>query len=90
MSSRERRGGGVFGRHGVSDQTRKQRVARAPGFTGMTAVDVLGSVDELTDGTGGSVDCRHGGENRSISEIPVELPILREDFRCCLESRTSS
>lgn len=56
MSSRERRGGGVFGRHDRSDQTRKQRAAQAPGFTGMTAVDMLGSVDELTDGTGGSVD----------------------------------
>ncbi len=60
MSSRERRGGGVFGRHGRTDQTRKQRVAQAPGFTGMTAVDVLGRVDELTDGTGGSVDAVMG------------------------------
>lgn len=36
----------------------------------MTAVDVLGRVDELTDGTGGSVDVVMGGGNRSISEIP--------------------
>ncbi len=56
MSSRERRGGGVFGRHDRSDQARKQRVAQAPGFTGMTAVDLLGSVNDLTDGTGGWVD----------------------------------
>lgn len=56
LSRRECRGGGVFGRRGRSDQTRKQRVPQAPRFTGMTAVDVLGSVDELTDGTGGSVD----------------------------------
>ena len=41
-------------------QTRVQRVAEALGFTGMTAVEVLGSVDELTDGTGGSVDAVTG------------------------------
>jgi hypothetical protein len=56
MSGKERRGGGVFGRHGRSYQIRRPRVAQALGLTGMTAVEVLGSVDELTDGTGGSVD----------------------------------
>ena len=60
MSGTERRGGGVFGKHGRSDHTRRQRVAQAPGFTGMTAVEVVGSVDELTDGTGGSVDAVTG------------------------------
>jgi hypothetical protein len=29
---------------------------RPQGFTGMTVVDVLGSVDELADGMGGSLD----------------------------------
>ena len=62
MSSKERWGGGVFGRHGRSYQTRRQRVAQARGFTGMTAVEVLGSVDELADGTGGSVDAATGVE----------------------------
>jgi hypothetical protein len=56
MSGKERRGGGVFGRRDRSYQTPRQRVAQALGFTGMTAVEVLGSVDELTDSTGGSVD----------------------------------
>jgi len=55
MSGKERRGGGAFGRHGRSYQTWRQRIAQALGFTGMTAVEVLGSVDELTDGAGGSV-----------------------------------
>ena len=36
----------------------------------MTAVDKLGRVDELADGTGGSVDAVT--DNRSISGIPVE------------------
>ena len=38
----------------------------------MTAVDVLGRVDALTDGTGGSVDAVMGAGNRSISEIPAK------------------
>ncbi len=59
MSSRERRGGGVFGRHGRSDQTRKQRAA---GVARIAAVDVLGSVDEMTDGTGTSVDAAVGAD----------------------------
>src|SRR2546425_3399078 len=37
----------------------------------MVAVDVLGRVDELADGTGGSVD-RHWDGDRSISGIPRE------------------
>jgi hypothetical protein len=37
----------------------------------MTAVEVLGSVDELAAGTGGSIDACHGGGNLSILEIPV-------------------
>jgi len=50
----------------------------------MTAVDVLGSVDELTDGTGGSVDARHGGENRSISEIPAKRVVPGDSGRAGL------
>jgi hypothetical protein len=56
MSGKERRGGGVFGRRGRSYQTRTQRVAQSLRFTGRTAVEVLGSVDELTDGTVRSID----------------------------------
>jgi hypothetical protein len=37
----------------------------------MTAVEVVGSVDELTDGTGGSVEAVRD-RARSISEIPVK------------------
>ena len=37
----------------------------------MTVVDVLGRVDELADGTGGTVDAVRGDGNRSISEIPA-------------------
>lgn len=38
----------------------------------MTAVQVLGSVDELTDGTGRLGGRRHGGEKRTMSEIPAK------------------
>ena len=38
----------------------------------MTAVDVLGRVDELTDGAGGSVDAVIRSGNRSISGIPAQ------------------
>ncbi len=38
----------------------------------MTVVDVLGSVDELADGMGGSLDAVTGRGDRSISEIPVK------------------
>jgi hypothetical protein len=36
--------------------TRRQRVAQTLRFAGMTAVEVLGSVDELTDWTVRSID----------------------------------
>jgi hypothetical protein len=51
---------GVFARYGRSDHTRRQRVAPAPGVPGVAVVDVLGRVDELADGTGGSVDAVTG------------------------------
>ena len=43
---------------GVTDS--EAGAAQAPGFGRMTAVDVLGRVDELADGTGGSVDAATG------------------------------
>ncbi len=75
ISSRERR-------HGRSDHRRRQRVAQALGFTGMTAVEMLGSGDELTDGTGGFGGRRHGGEKRTISEIPGEMTSTRSRGPC--------
>lgn len=62
MSGKERRGGGVFGRRGHSYQTRRQRVAQTLRFTEMTAVEVWRSVDELTNGTVGSVDVATGAK----------------------------
>jgi len=56
MSGKEHRGGGVVGKRDRSYQTRRQRAAQTLRFTGMTAVEVLGSVDELTDGTVRSID----------------------------------
>jgi hypothetical protein len=59
MTSEWRSGRGVSERDGRSDQpgnggAQSARVAK------MTAVDVLGRVDELADGTGGSVDAVTG------------------------------
>ena len=62
MNGKERRGSGVFGRRGRSYHTLRQRVAQTLRFTGMTAVEVLGSVDELADRTGSSVDAAMGAE----------------------------
>jgi hypothetical protein len=56
MGGKEHRGGGVFEGHARRYHTRRQRVAPALGFTAMTAVEGLGSLDELTDGTRPSVD----------------------------------
>jgi hypothetical protein len=58
MSSGGRPGGGVSG----SDQTRKHRVAQAPGFTRRTAINLSGVLNELTDGTVCSVDAATGAE----------------------------
>jgi len=71
MSGKERHGGGVFGRRGRSYETRRQQPAQTLRFIGMTAVAVLGSGDELTDGTVCSNRRRHDGGNRFISKIPV-------------------
>src|SRR5260370_40688433 len=56
MSSKERRGGGVFGRRDRSYPTRRQRVAQTLRFTEMPAVEMLGSVDALPDGAVRSID----------------------------------
>lgn len=45
----------------------------------MTAVDVLGRLDELTDGTGGSVDAVMGAAMESISEIPARTQMKGRD-----------
>ena len=70
-AARGGRGGGVFERHDRSDHTRKQAAVSAPGDARMTAVDVLGRVDELADGTGGSGDAVTGGGDPAVSQIPV-------------------
>jgi len=44
----------------------RQRIAQALWFTEMTAVEVLGSVDELAAGTGGSIDAVTGGQSVHI------------------------
>ena len=51
---------GVSERYGQSDQPRTGRGEHARGAAKMTAADVLGRVDELTDETGGSVDAVMG------------------------------
>ena len=78
MSGKERRGGGVFGRRDRSYHTRRQRVAPTLRFTEMTAVEMLGRVDELTDGRFGSVDAATEGGNRSILEIPAQTSFSRQ------------
>jgi len=60
MSPTLRSGRGVSEWDGRSDQPRKRRGAQSSGVARMTAVDVLGRVDELTDGTGDSVDAVMG------------------------------
>ncbi len=42
------------------DHTRRQRAVPAPGVPRVAAVDVSGRIDELADGTGGSVDAVTG------------------------------
>jgi len=60
MSSGGRPGGGVSERHRGSDQTRKHRVAQAPGFTRRTAINLSGVLNQLTDRTVYSVDAATG------------------------------
>jgi hypothetical protein len=42
----------------------------APAVAGIGGVDVLGSMDEMTDGTGTSVDAAMGRESVHVSNIP--------------------
>lgn len=70
MSGKERRGGGAFGGRGRSYEARRQRVLQTLRFTGMTAVEGLGRVDELTDGTVRSIDAATVAVGRSISGNP--------------------
>src|SRR3989442_8337793 len=63
-------GRGVAGADARSDQPRARRRAHSSEVDRMTVVEVLGRVDELADGTGGTADAVRGDGNRSISEIP--------------------
>ncbi len=65
-------GRGVAGGDARSDQPRARRGAHSSEVDRMTVVDVLGRVDELADGTGGTADAVRGDGNRSISEIPAQ------------------
>src|SRR2546428_13475143 len=64
-------GRGVAGADARSDQPRARRRAHSSEVERMTVVEVLGRVDELADGTGGTADAVRGDGNRSISEIPA-------------------
>jgi hypothetical protein len=59
MTSEWRSGRGVSERDGRSDQPRERR-GQFTSVAEMTAVEVLGRVDELTDGTVRSVDAATG------------------------------
>ena len=59
-------GRGVSEEGARSDQSRTGRVAHSSGVARMTVVDVLGRVDELADGTGGSVDAVMGAASAHI------------------------
>ena len=56
MKSEWRSGGGVAERGRSGDQPRTRQGAHGREIARMTVVDVLGNGNELTDGTGGSVD----------------------------------
>jgi hypothetical protein len=60
MTSEWRSGRGVSERDGRRDEPWERRGHNHPRVAKMTAGDVLGRVDELTDGTGGSVDAVMG------------------------------
>jgi hypothetical protein len=60
MSGKRRRGGGVCEGVIAAITLGGNGVAQTLRFTGMTAVEVLGSVDELADGTAGSEDAATG------------------------------
>jgi hypothetical protein len=60
MTSEGRSGRGVFERDGRSDHPRGMAGTQSPRVANMIAADVLGRVDELTEGKGGSVDAATG------------------------------
>ncbi len=60
MKREWRSGRGVSARDVRSDRPRTCRGEHTPGIIRMTAVDMRGCVDELADGTGGSVDAVTG------------------------------
>src|SRR2546428_6867743 len=64
-------GRGVAGGDARSDQPRARRRAHSSEVERMTVVEVLGRVDELADGTGGTAVAVRGDGNRSITEIPA-------------------
>ena len=78
--------GGVFARHGRTDHTRRERAAPASGVPSVAAVDVLGRVDELADGTGGSVDAVTGAAIGPYRESQFNGPHQRE-FRALYQER---
>jgi hypothetical protein len=61
---------------GGSGQPRERRRHNPQGFAKMTAVEVLGRVDELADGTDGSVDADMGPAFQSISRIPINTTLF--------------
>ena len=58
-------GRGVAGADARSDQPRARRRAHSSEVDRMILVDMLGRVDELPDGTGGTVDAVRGDGNQS-------------------------
>jgi hypothetical protein len=73
MTSEWRSGRGVSERDGQSDHPRGTAGTQSPRVANMIAADVLGRVAELSDGTGRLRGHRHGGGNRSISQIPAKM-----------------
>ena len=63
-------GRGVSEGDARSDQPWTRRGAHSSEVDRMTVVDVLGCVDELAAGTGGTVDAVGADGNRSISSPP--------------------
>ncbi len=95
MSSGGRPGGGVSERPRGSDQTRKHRVAQAPGFTRRTAINLSGGLNELTDGTVCSVDVPTVMEigpyrkSRPITDLPAGATGPLERLPRLLDGTTS-
>jgi len=82
---KERRGEGVVGRPACSQQTLRQWIARILRFTGMTAVELLRSVDELTDGTVCPIDAAtvrnpaHSGNSGQGDSMIANQALIDQD-----------